>query len=74
MKLTDFPDLCLLTLQQKLQLLDELWKDVAPELEDMELGQMEKDLLDERWRKYLEDPSSALDPAEARRTIKSLRE
>jgi hypothetical protein len=73
MKLTDFPEICLLSPQQKLLLLDELWKDVAPTLEGMELGEVERELLDERWNVYLQDPASALDVGEAKRTIEKLR-
>jgi putative addiction module component (TIGR02574 family) len=73
MKLVDFPEIRSLSAQQKLQLVDELWKDVAQDLEGMGIGQMEKELLDERWSAYLEDPASGLNLEEFKRSVRVLR-
>ena len=49
-----------LTAQEKLQLVDELWLSVAPQLGSLAVSQEEKDLLDARWAAFLKDPSAAL--------------
>ena len=48
MKLADFPGVPALSAQEKLQLVDELWLSVAPQLGLMAVSQEEKDLLDAR--------------------------
>jgi putative addiction module component (TIGR02574 family) len=60
MKLADFPEVQALSAQEKLQLVDELWLSVAPQLGSLAVSQEEKDLLDARWAAFLKDPSSAL--------------
>jgi len=60
MKLADFPEVQALSAQDKLQLVDELWLSVAPQLGSMAVSQEEKDILDARWAAFLKDPSSAL--------------
>jgi len=60
MKLADFPEMRALSAQEKLQLVDELWLSVAPELGALAVSAEEKDLLDARWAAFLKDPSSAL--------------
>lgn len=60
MKLADFPEVRALSAQEKLQLVDELWLSVAPQLGSMAVSQEEKDLLDSRWAAFLKDPSVAL--------------
>jgi len=59
-KLADFPGVRALSAQEKLQLVDELWISVAPQLGSLAVSQEEKDLLDARWAAFLKDPSSAL--------------
>jgi putative addiction module component (TIGR02574 family) len=49
-----------LSAQEKLQLVDELWLSVAPQLDSLAVSQEEKDLLDARWAAFLKKPSSAL--------------
>ena len=49
-----------MTLVEKLQLVDELWRSMMPELESLGVSQEEKELLDQRWVAFLRDPSSAL--------------
>jgi len=59
-KLADFPEVRALSAQDKLQLVDELWLSVAPQLESLAVSQEEKNLLDARWAAFLKNPSSAL--------------
>ena len=49
-----------MTLVEKLQLVDELWLSMMPELESLGVSQEEKELLDQRWLAFLRDPGSAL--------------
>jgi putative addiction module component (TIGR02574 family) len=60
MKLADFREVRGLSALEKLQLVDELWLSVAPQLGSLPVSQEEKDLLDARWAAFLKDPSSAL--------------
>jgi putative addiction module component (TIGR02574 family) len=60
MKLADFPEVRALSAQEKLQLVDELWLSVAPQLGLLAVSKEEKDVLDARWEAFLNDPSSAL--------------
>lgn len=60
MTLAELPEVQALSAREKLQLMDELWLSVAPELETLELSGEEKTLLDERWAAFLKDPASAL--------------
>jgi putative addiction module component (TIGR02574 family) len=45
---------------EKLALIDKLWESISPEIDDSEITEEEKKLLDERWEKYLANPESAL--------------
>jgi putative addiction module component (TIGR02574 family) len=45
---------------EKLDLIDKLWESISPELDQAEVSDEEKKLLDERWEKYLANPESAL--------------
>ena len=49
MKLPDLPPVQALSAQEKSQLLDELWLDVARDLEKLDVTAEEKELLDDRW-------------------------
>jgi putative addiction module component (TIGR02574 family) len=60
MKLADFPEVRDLSMQHKLQLVDELWLSVGPHPGSLAVSEEEKDLLDARWAAFLKDPSSAL--------------
>ena len=73
MRLADLPDVRALSAREKLQLLDELWMDVARDLELLEVSEMEKELLDERWAAYLRDPGTALTLKQFEKRVKSLR-
>jgi putative addiction module component (TIGR02574 family) len=73
MKLADLPDVRALSAREKLQLLDELWVDVARDLELLEVSETEKELLDERWAAYLRDPGTALTLEQFEKQVKWLR-
>ena len=60
MKLKEFPQVMALSTQDKLKLIDELWVSIEPELQEVEVSQEEKALLDDRWEKFLANPESAL--------------
>jgi putative addiction module component (TIGR02574 family) len=45
---------------EKLELIDKLWESISPELDQADVSDEEKKLLDERWEKYLANPESAL--------------
>jgi putative addiction module component (TIGR02574 family) len=45
---------------KKLDLIDKLWESISPELDQADLSDEEKKLLDERWENYLKNPESAL--------------
>ncbi len=60
MKLADFPGVHELSVQEKLQLMDELWFSVAPELELRAASDEEKSKLDARWTEFIKNPASAV--------------
>ena len=45
---------------EKLELIDKLWDSFEPEDEGLEVSKEEKQLLDERWERYLANPGSAM--------------
>ena len=47
------PQVRALSAEEKLQLVDELWQDVAREMDKMEVSAAERKLLDERWAAFL---------------------
>jgi putative addiction module component (TIGR02574 family) len=72
-KLADLPEVKALSAREKLELVDELWKDVARELDALDATPAEKQLLDERWAAFLRDPSSALTLEQLQERLKALR-
>jgi putative addiction module component (TIGR02574 family) len=60
MKLAELPQVLALSPAEKLDLIDELWESVEAELDDPEISDDEKRLLDERWKEHLADPDKAL--------------
>ncbi len=74
MRLSDLPQIRALSAEEKLQLVDELWQDVARDLESREVSAAERELLDERWAAFLRDPSSALSLEQFKARVKALRE
>ena len=57
MRLVDLPDVRALSAPEKLRLLDELWQNVAHDLDSLEVSKTEKELLDQRWAEFLRDPT-----------------
>lgn len=49
-----------LRVREKLELVEEIWRDVAQELDDMKVSEEEKEWLDSRWASFVASPSSAL--------------
>lgn len=62
-----------LSVRQKLELVDELWKAVAAVLNSLEVTQDEKDLLDQRWAAFHEDPACALTPEQLKQQLSARR-
>ena len=73
MRLADFPDVQDLPVRQKLELVDELWLSMAPELDSLEVSEPEQELLDERWAAFLQEPASAMTLDEFRKRMKARR-
>jgi putative addiction module component (TIGR02574 family) len=72
-ELADLPEVKALSAREKLELVDELWKDVARELETLDVTPEEKQLLDERWADFLRDPSSALTLEQLQERVNTIR-
>jgi len=60
MKLKELPQVMALSTAEKLELIDDLWISIEPELKQVEVSEEEKNLLDDRWEKFLANPDSAL--------------
>jgi putative addiction module component (TIGR02574 family) len=61
MKLAELPQVLALSTAEKLELVEELWDSLIPEIaKENEISEEEKNLLDERWKNYLAHPESAL--------------
>ena len=73
MRLADLPDVRALSAREKLQLLDELWQDVAQDLDSLKVSETEKEVLDQRWAAFLRDPSAALSLEQFKERVKTLR-
>jgi putative addiction module component (TIGR02574 family) len=73
MKLADFPEIQALSASEKLELVDELWASIGNEVEESEVTDEEKRILNERWERYLRDPSSALSLEQFRKKVDTLR-
>jgi putative addiction module component (TIGR02574 family) len=72
-KLADLPEVLAMSTREKLELMDELWLEVARDAHSLEVSAEEKKLLDERWQSFLQDPSSALTLEKLRERVKTLR-
>ncbi len=73
MSLTEFPQVQALSFYQKLELLDEIWKSVSEDPSLLAVTQHEKDLLDQRWKGYLQSPESALTVDQFKQKLNTLR-
>ena len=63
-----------MSIKEKLQLVDELWLSMVPDLDSLEVAPDVRHLLDQRWAAYLEDPSIALTLEEFQQRMKATRE
>ena len=61
------------SVQEKPQLVDELWLSMTPELESLEVSRRDRELLDERWAAFLNDRGSALTLEEFQQRMKAIR-
>ena len=73
MRLADLPEVRALSTHEKLQLLDELWQNVAHDLDSLEVSETEQKLLDQRWAAFLRDPAAALSLEQFKERVKALR-
>jgi putative addiction module component (TIGR02574 family) len=73
MSLTDLPQVQSLSVHEKLELMDDLWKSVSSDLDAMEAAQEEKELLDGRWSRFLLNPASALTVEQFNQELNALR-
>ena len=73
MALADFPQIESLSPQEKLDLLYELWESIALALETQEVPEAERQVLEDRWRMFLEDSSKALTVEQFRERVRLLR-
>ncbi len=73
MGLTELPQVQSLSVREKLELVDELWKSVSSDLDSLEVTQEEKDILNERWSDFLKNPSTALSIDRFKKELNALR-
>ena len=73
MTLTDLPEVRALSAREKLQLVDEIWLSVAPELDALEVSEEEKATLDGRWTAFLKNPARALTIEDFKKRLQALR-
>jgi len=60
MSSADLPQVQSLSILEKLELVDEIWKSVSTDFAGLEATQGEKDTLEARWSQLLQNPSPAL--------------
>ena len=73
MTLSDFPEVQALSPREKLELMDELWTSVAPDLDKIEISEHAKSTLNRRWAEFLRNPRSALTLEQFKKRLKSVR-
>ena len=73
MSLAELPQVQALSVREKLELVDELWKAVSADLDAMEVTQEEKDTLNARWEDFLQNPSCALTVDQFKKGLSALR-
>ena len=73
MTLADLPQVQALSAREKLQLVDELWTEVTHQVDILDVTSEEKQILDERWERFLANPSSALTLEEFQKRLHALR-
>jgi putative addiction module component (TIGR02574 family) len=60
MRLKELPQIMALSTGEKLDLIEELWESMELELKQVDVSPQEKQLLDDRWERFLANPDSAL--------------
>ncbi|MDR1145584.1 MAG: addiction module protein [Verrucomicrobiales bacterium] len=60
MTLAELPQVAALSVDEKIQLVNELWDSMADELNNSPVSDEEKQLLDDRWEHYQKHPETAL--------------
>jgi putative addiction module component (TIGR02574 family) len=73
MTLSDLPEVRALSAREKLQLIDELLVQLARDIDSLDTTGEEQRLLEDRWNRYLSNPSSALDLEGFRKRLDALR-
>jgi putative addiction module component (TIGR02574 family) len=73
MTLSDLPEVRALSAREKLQLIDELLVQLARAIDSLDTTGEEQRLLEDRWNRYLSNPSSALDLEGFRKRLDALR-
>lgn len=73
MSITDLPQVQALSVREKLALVDELWKSVSHDLEQLAVSDEEKNILNARWSEFLADPAKALSVEQFQDRISQLR-
>jgi len=73
MTLTELPQVQALSVREKLELVDEIWRSLSASLDSLEVTQEEKEILDSRWAEFLSNPTSALSVEEFQDKINALR-
>lgn len=73
MTLAEYPQLQGLSIREKLELVDELWRDVSRGADRLEITPEEKELLDARWKEFLAAPQEALSLDEFKMQLKARR-
>jgi putative addiction module component (TIGR02574 family) len=73
MKIVDLPQVLALSAKEKLQLVDDLWLSVGPELESLEVSNEEKHLLDQRWAAFVKNRGATLSAEQFQAKMTKLR-
>lgn len=73
MTIAELPQVQSLSVREKLELVDHLWKAVFVEVDGMEVTQEEKDTLNGRWAGFLQNPSTALSIDQFKKELNALR-
>ncbi|HRQ89341.1 MAG TPA: addiction module protein [Bacteroidia bacterium] len=73
MKLAEFPQIQALSVREKLELVDEIWKSASPEADVLDVSAEERQLLDERWTEFLAAPETALTVEQFKDRLRLLR-
>jgi putative addiction module component (TIGR02574 family) len=62
-----------MTVEEKLELVDELWLSMKADLDSLIVSPAERELLDERWAAFVKDPDLAITLEEFQDRMKAFR-